>query len=51
MKKIAIALACLSALAVPAEAKVERAPWGESPDGQKVELYTLTNARGAKLRV
>lgn len=51
MKKIALAIACLSALAVPAHAKVERAPWGESPDGQKVELYTLTNARGAKLRV
>ena len=51
MKTIALAVACLSALTISAQAKVERAPWGESPDGQKVELYTLTNAKGAKLRI
>ena len=51
MKKIALAAVCLSALTVSAQAKVERAPWGESPDGHKVELYTLTNAKGARLRI
>ena len=41
MKTIALAVACLSALTISAQAKVERAPWGESPDGQKVELLSL----------
>ena len=50
MKKMILALALL-ALATPAAAKVERAPWGTSPDGQKVEIFTLTNARGAKAHI
>lgn len=55
MKKIALAFACLClsalCLSTAAEAKIERAPWGESPDRQKVELYTLTNARGMVARI
>jgi aldose 1-epimerase len=32
-----------------AGAAITRAAWGETPDHQKVELYTLTNANGMKV--
>src|ERR1700733_7949563 len=44
------ALACLG-LALPAQAKIEKAPWGETADHQKVDIYTLTNARGMSARI
>ena len=47
---IALALACLG-FAVPAQAKIEKAPWGETADHQKVDIYTLTNARGMSARI
>jgi aldose 1-epimerase len=50
MKKTAVAFACLLA-AAPAQAKIEKAPWGETPDHQKVDIYTLTNARGMSARI
>src|SRR5256885_3836826 len=50
MKKFAFALACL-AVAAPAQAKIERAPWGETADHQKVDIYTLTNAHGMSARI
>src|SRR6478735_5243458 len=50
MKKTAVALACLC-LAAPAQARIEKAPWGESPDHQKVDIYTLTNAHGMSARI
>jgi aldose 1-epimerase len=31
--------------------KVERAPFGQMPDGTKVDLYTLTNALGLEVKV
>jgi len=53
MKTFALAFAwlTLAGLAVPAEAKIERAPWGETADHQKVDIYTLTNAHGASARI
>ena len=41
---------CLS-LAAPAQAKIEKASWGETADHQKVDIYTLTNARGMSARI
>lgn len=35
----------------PAEAAITKIPWGETPGHQKVELYTLTNANGMKVRL
>src|SRR3569833_2059495 len=37
--------------AMPAEAKIEKAPWGETDDHQKFEIYTLRNARGMTARI
>ena len=51
MKKFLFALTLLPVLALPAQARIERAPWGTSPDGQKVEIFTLTNARGASAQI
>lgn len=39
------------AWAAPAQAKIERAAWGESPDRQKVEIFTLSNAKGMSARI
>ena len=43
--------AWMAAFAAPAQARIERAPWGETADGQKVDIYTLTNARGMSARI
>jgi aldose 1-epimerase len=37
--------------AKPVKAGVTRAPFGKMPDGQVVELFTLTNAKGIEVRV
>ena len=52
MKVIAAAImsACLL-VAVPAQAKVEKTAWGETPDHKKVDLYTLTNIHGLVARI
>src|SRR6185295_10319543 len=31
--------------------KVTSAPWGKTPAGEAVELYTLTNAKGAEVTI
>ena len=50
MKKIALALACLC-VAAPAQAKIQKEVWGETPDHQKADIYTLTNRSGASARI
>jgi len=50
MRKIALACALL-ALSLPAQAKIERAPFGMSPDHQNVDIYTLTNKKGMSARI
>ena len=42
---------CAIAAAAPAQAKIEKAPWGETADHQKVDIYTLTNANGMRARI
>src|ERR1700750_482489 len=37
--------------ALPADAKIEKPPWGESPDHKPVDIYTLTNAHGMSARI
>ena len=54
MTKIALALASLTVslvFAAPAQAKIDKAPWGEAVDHQKVDIYTLTNAHGMSARI
>jgi len=51
MKKIALVCFCLAALGAPAQAKIEKASWGETADHQKVDIYTLTNAHGMSARI
>jgi aldose 1-epimerase len=51
----ALALLCLVAVATlpawAAKPTVTRSPFGTAPDGQKVELFTLTNASGMEVQV
>ena len=35
----------------PARAAITRVAWGETPDHQKVDLYTLTNAHGVTVKL
>jgi aldose 1-epimerase len=52
MKSFAVALTGAALLfALPAEAKIDQAPWGETADHQKVDIYTLTNAHGMSARI
>ena len=52
MKSFAAALLGVGLLAaLPAEAKIDKAPWGETADHQKVDIYTLTNAHGMSARI
>src|SRR4051812_18740085 len=54
MRKTAAPLALLLAipiLALPAKAAITKTAWGEAPEHQKVELYTLTNANGMTVRL
>jgi aldose 1-epimerase len=37
--------------AVPAQAKITKNPWGQTPDHQKIDIYTLTNANGMQARI
>src|SRR6201996_5249221 len=52
MKFFAAASVCAGLLAaLPAEARIDKAPWGETADHQKVDIYTLTNAHGMSARI
>ena len=33
------------------EASISKQPWGQLPDGQKVELYTLKNTKGMEVKI
>src|ERR1044072_484164 len=50
MKKVALALACLC-VAASAPAQIQKEAWGETPDHQKVDIYTLSNRNGASARI
>src|SRR5580704_16694663 len=38
-------------IVLPAQAKIDKAPWGETADHQKVDIYTLANAHGMSARI
>jgi aldose 1-epimerase len=47
----AFAAMVLLLLTPSAQAKIVREDWGTAPDGGKVSLYTLTNAKGVEARI
>jgi aldose 1-epimerase len=51
MKYTAAFLGASLMMAAPAQARIEKAAWGETADHQKVDIYTLTNAHGASARI
>jgi aldose 1-epimerase len=51
IRRLLCILACTCAFGLPAQAKITGEPWGQMPDGTKVDLYTLTNAKGAVARI
>ena len=52
MKTIAAALVSTCVLlTLPAQAKIEKTPFGTTPDHRKVDLYTLTNVHGLVARI
>ena len=51
-KRVAFLTASLLLSAsLPAYADINKTAWGETPDHQKVDLYTLTNAKGMTVRL
>jgi aldose 1-epimerase len=44
-------LTTLDSIAAPSGARVTRAPFGTLPTGERVQAFTLTNARGMEMRV
>jgi aldose 1-epimerase len=44
-------LLAMPAFSLPAAAGITKSAWGETPDHQKVDLYTLTNANGMTVRL
>ena len=54
MRMVRALLTGLLAVAVvssPARAAITRTAWGETPEHQKVDLYTLTNAHGMTVKL
>ncbi len=51
MRRTAALLGASLLLALPAEARIEKAAFGETPEHQKVDLYTLTNANGMVVKL
>jgi len=41
----------ISFQASPAAAAITHIPWGRTPSGEPVELYTLSNSSGMEVRV
>jgi aldose 1-epimerase len=51
VRRTAALLGASLLLALPAEAKIEKATFGETPEHRKVDLYTLTNASGMVVKL
>jgi len=47
----AVGLLLLSVSSLQAESKMEKKPFGQLPDGQAIDLYTLTNAHGMQVAI
>jgi len=48
---LVVTLLAVAAISSPAKAAITRVDWGETPDHQKVDLYTLTNAHGVTVKL
>jgi aldose 1-epimerase len=51
VRRTAALLGASLLLALPVEAKIEKAAFGETPEHEKVDLYTLTNASGMMVKL
>src|ERR1700722_3680941 len=52
MKSVAALLTVVGVIwAGAAQAMIDKAPWGETADHQKVDIFTLTNAHGMSARI
>jgi aldose 1-epimerase len=51
LRRISLLLILLLATAVAVDAQVSKHPFGKTPDGQQVDLYTLRNTRGAEAQI
>jgi aldose 1-epimerase len=51
LRRISPLLILLLATAVAVDAQVSKQPFGKTPDGQQVDLYTLRNTRGAEAQI
>src|ERR1044071_1701282 len=48
---LVVSLLTVGAASSPAKAAIARIDWGETPEHQKVDLYTLTNAHGMTVKL
>ncbi len=51
MRMLLRAVLAMSAATLAAAPGIEVEPWGETPKGELVQLYTLTNAKGVEARI
>src|SRR5574338_1349077 len=51
LRRIATFLLLLFTTAVIAAAQVTKEPFGKTPDGQQVDIYTLRNAHGVEAKI
>jgi aldose 1-epimerase len=51
VRRTAALLGASLLLVLPVEAKIEKAAFGETPEHEKVDLYTLTNASGMMVKL
>ena len=51
LASLLVSLVAVAAASAPAKAAITRTAWGETPEHQKVDLYTLTNAHGMSVKL
>jgi len=51
LRRISLVLILLLATAVAVDAQVTKQPFGKTPDGQQIDLYTLRNAHGVEAKI
>ena len=51
LRRISLLLLLLVSTAAAVDAQVTKQPFGKTPDGQQVDLYTLRNTRGAEAQI